>query len=109
MEYRKLIKFGNSSHVISIPNNWLKKNNLNKGDTVYLDENGGKELVLTPEKKENVIEDKEKLRKGGIEFYKLSPDMEKWFLDTSIEACWEEAETKYPAELVNEYRKYLRR
>ncbi len=52
MGYRKLIKFGNSSHIITIPETWLKKNNLNKGDTVYLEENGNNELVLMPEKKE---------------------------------------------------------
>jgi len=53
LEHRKLIKFGNSSHVISIPNLWLKKNNLVKGDTLYLEENGSNELILTSEKKEN--------------------------------------------------------
>ncbi len=56
LEVRKLIKFGNSSHVISIPASWLKKNNLNKGDIVYFKENNGNELVLTPEiKKEEKI------------------------------------------------------
>lgn len=46
MEYRKIIKFGNSSHVISLPNAWLKKNNLNKGDRIFLQENGTNEIVL---------------------------------------------------------------
>lgn len=46
MEFRKIIKFGNSSHVISIPKYWLEKNNLNKGDLVYLEENGNGELIL---------------------------------------------------------------
>lgn len=48
MDYRKLIKFGNSSHVVSIPNEWIKKNNLKKGDVVYLSENGNNELTLSP-------------------------------------------------------------
>jgi phosphate uptake regulator len=48
MEYRKLIKFGNSSYVISLPKTWMQKNNLNKGDLVYFAENGNNELVLTP-------------------------------------------------------------
>ncbi|MEK6861132.1 MAG: AbrB/MazE/SpoVT family DNA-binding domain-containing protein, partial [Nanoarchaeota archaeon] len=48
MEYRKLIKFGNSSHVVSIPNEWIKRNNLKKGDTLYLSENGSNELILSP-------------------------------------------------------------
>ena len=46
MEYRKLIKFGNSSFIISIPSAWLRKNKLGKGDVVYLEEDGGSRLVL---------------------------------------------------------------
>ena len=63
MEYRKLIKFGNSSHIVSLPNYWLKKNNLKKGALIYFEENGNGELVLNPElkkhhiKSECVIED----------------------------------------------------
>ncbi|MEK6953243.1 MAG: AbrB/MazE/SpoVT family DNA-binding domain-containing protein [Nanoarchaeota archaeon] len=59
MEVRKLIKFGNSSHVISIPAVWLKKNNLNKGDVIYFEENGNNELVITPQIKEKKEELKE--------------------------------------------------
>jgi len=63
MEYRKLIKFGNSSHIVSLPNDWLKKNNLKKGALIYFEENGNGELVLNPDvkkqhiKSECVIED----------------------------------------------------
>ena len=46
MEKRKLIKFGSSSHVLSIPNYWLKKNKLKKGDLLYFDENKNGELIL---------------------------------------------------------------
>lgn len=67
------------------------------------------ETTVPPAMSAHVVEDKGKLRKGGIEFYKLSPDMEKWFIATSIDAPWKEAEKKYPIELVNEYKKYLRR
>lgn len=59
MEYRKLIKFGNSSHVISIPNSWLKRNKLNKGNLIYLKENSNNELILSPELKQE--ESKEKV------------------------------------------------
>ncbi len=61
LEFRKLIKFGNSSHVISLPNSWLKKNKLNKGNVIYLNENGNNELILSHEKKEEVVEMKEKV------------------------------------------------
>ncbi len=47
MEYRKIIKFGKNSHIISLPKNWLEKHNLNKGDLVYLDE-GIKGIVIYP-------------------------------------------------------------
>lgn len=47
MEYRKLIKFGNSSHVISIPKNWINRNNIVKGDTVYFEENDEGDLVVS--------------------------------------------------------------
>ncbi|MAG52947.1 MAG: hypothetical protein CMH62_03225 [Nanoarchaeota archaeon] len=46
MEYRKLIKFGNSSFIISIPGKWLKRNKLSKGDVVYLEEDGESRLIL---------------------------------------------------------------
>jgi phosphate transport system protein len=45
MESRKVIAFGKSSRIISLPGSWLLKNNINKGDTVYLEEKAD-ELVL---------------------------------------------------------------
>lgn len=51
MSYRKLIKFGNSSHIISIPKSWLERNKLNKGDTILLEENENNELVLSTNQK----------------------------------------------------------
>ncbi len=59
MEYRKLIKFGNSSHIISLPTNWIRKNKLKKGDLIYFEENGNNELVLNSEIKKERIEPKE--------------------------------------------------
>lgn len=38
MESRKLISFGSSSYVISIPKAWVKKNKLEKGSPIYLNE-----------------------------------------------------------------------
>ena len=55
MEYRKLIKFGNSSHVVSIPNDWIKKNNLKKGDVIYLSENGNNEIIISPKTEGNNV------------------------------------------------------
>jgi TRAP-type C4-dicarboxylate transport system substrate-binding protein len=67
------------------------------------------ETTVPPAQADYVGTDREKLKKGGIEFYKLAPDVAKWFASTSIEAPWKEAEERYPAELVQEYRKFLRR
>ena len=39
MDYRKIIKFGNSSHVVSLPKAWLEKNQLKKGDSLFFEEN----------------------------------------------------------------------
>ena len=58
METRKLIKFGGSSHIIAIPNEWIKKNSLNKGDLIYIKENGDNELILQHSPKERVEEEK---------------------------------------------------
>ncbi|MEK6852639.1 MAG: phosphate uptake regulator PhoU [Nanoarchaeota archaeon] len=55
---RKVIKFGTSSFVISLPNNWIKDHNLGKGDLVYLTKNGNGELTLSADKKERKIEEK---------------------------------------------------
>lgn len=59
IEPRKLIKFGNSSHIISLPREWLKKNNLNKGDTIFFKENGNGELLVSPVIKDDKKEIKE--------------------------------------------------
>ncbi len=40
MEFRKLIAFGKSSFVISLPKDWLEKNNLKKGSLIRVDAEG---------------------------------------------------------------------
>ncbi len=46
MEVRKIVSFGNSSFVITIPKSWIKSNGLKKGDMVRVDERPY-ELVIT--------------------------------------------------------------
>ena len=48
MEFRKLIRFGNSSYVVSIPKKWIKKNQVGKGDIIYLEEDKDGNIVLSP-------------------------------------------------------------
>jgi len=47
MESRKIIQFGKSSYIVSLPKEWIKKNGLLKGDTVYINDLENGELVLT--------------------------------------------------------------
>ncbi len=46
MEPRKIIKFGNSSYVISLPKEWINNTGLNKGDTLYVHDLGNGELII---------------------------------------------------------------
>lgn len=48
VEFRRLISFGKTSFVTSIPKSWVTKNHLKKGDLVALDEKEGN-LILSPE------------------------------------------------------------
>jgi len=60
MEHRKLISFGKSSYVVSIPKAWVSQNKLNKGDLLYLEENGPN-LVLSKKNTDKSNERREKL------------------------------------------------
>ncbi|MBR9691760.1 hypothetical protein GOV06_03150 [Candidatus Woesearchaeota archaeon] len=48
MEFRKLISFGKTSFIISLPKSWVLKNKLKKGDLIAVEEDKG-HLVLHPE------------------------------------------------------------
>lgn len=58
MEYRKLIKFGNSSFIVSLPKIWVEKHNLKKGDSIHLNINGNGELMISPKIIESTKEKK---------------------------------------------------
>lgn len=61
MEIRKLISFGKSSYVVSLPKAWVIQNKLIKGDLIQLEENGPKlllskkETLAAPENREKII------------------------------------------------------
>lgn len=48
MDYRKLIKFGRSSYVVSLPKDWIEQNKLKKGNIVYVNANKN-QLTLSAE------------------------------------------------------------
>lgn len=58
MEYRKIIEFGKSSFVVSLPKDWLSEKNLGKGDVVYVSKQGNN-LVFYPAKSETKREPRE--------------------------------------------------
>jgi len=47
MDYRKIIEFGKSSYVVSLPKDWLASKNLGKGDVVYVNTQGDS-LIFSP-------------------------------------------------------------
>ena len=55
---RKLISFGKGSYIISMPKNWVEKNNLKKGDLISVNDDGS-ELVVTANQQEKKLESKE--------------------------------------------------
>ncbi|PIN74194.1 hypothetical protein COV20_01095 [Candidatus Woesearchaeota archaeon CG10_big_fil_rev_8_21_14_0_10_45_16] len=57
MEYRKLISFGKNSFVISLPKAWISQNKLEKGDLIYLEEEG-QSLRLRIKESEKPVEEK---------------------------------------------------
>lgn len=60
METRKLVKAGQASHTISLPKEWITKNNLKKGDTVWITNKSDNELLITPSSEQKASEKKEK-------------------------------------------------
>ena len=48
MHIRRLVKAGQASHTVSLPKEWLEKNKLGKGATLYIHEKSDHELVITP-------------------------------------------------------------
>ena len=55
MEPRKIIKFGNSSYVVTLPQEWMDKNNLEKGDVINVCENKGALFITSPKELEKSI------------------------------------------------------
>jgi len=50
-EARRIIQFGNSSHIVSLPKEWLVRNKLGKGDLIFFEENENGDLILNTQKK----------------------------------------------------------
>jgi phosphate uptake regulator len=58
METRKLVKTGAETYTMSLPKEWVKKNNLNKGDLLFLHQNKSS-IEIRPAEGREAKEDKE--------------------------------------------------
>ncbi len=59
MHIRKLVKAGQTSHTVSLPKEWISKNKLKKGDTVYIHPKSDTELLVSAEKTTKTADKKE--------------------------------------------------
>jgi len=57
-EPRRLIKFGKSSFVLSLPKGWIQKNGLKGKDVLYVEEENNFLKIIPKERKNEVIEEK---------------------------------------------------
>lgn len=57
MDVRKVIAFGKSSFVVSLPKEWMETNNIKKGDVVFLEQEGER-VCIRAEQKETQKEEK---------------------------------------------------
>lgn len=53
MDYRKIIEFGKSSYVVSLPKSWMNERKLKKGDVIYVDQEGDRLVIYPVEKKKS--------------------------------------------------------
>jgi phosphate uptake regulator len=66
MEYRKIQLTGDSTYIVSLPKTWVKKNNLDKGDIVYVMEKGAELVIKQKEEKEKEVD--VKIKTTDMEF-----------------------------------------
>ncbi|PIN81901.1 hypothetical protein COV11_00570 [Candidatus Woesearchaeota archaeon CG10_big_fil_rev_8_21_14_0_10_30_7] len=63
---RKLVKAGQTSHTVSLPKEWLAKNNLGRGDAVYIHEKNSDELIINP----SVTKEINSIKEITLDFHK---------------------------------------
>jgi len=93
MEYRKLISFGKSSYVISLPKNWIRQNKLKKGDLIYLDEKENN-IFLTHESKSPVEEKSRTINVDGKEIPRLRRELNAAYVENFREIIFQGKELK---------------
>lgn len=71
MEFRKLISFGKSSYVVSLPKAWVTKQKLKKGDIIYFEERDHRLILSAQEEKKNKEQKKIVIKVDGIEIKQI--------------------------------------
>ena len=66
MEYRKIQLTGDSTYIVSLPKTWVTRNQLEKGDIVYVMEKGDEVVLKLKEEKEKNVEIK--IKSNDLEF-----------------------------------------
>jgi len=81
VEFRKIISFGKTSFVLSLPKDWIIKNKLKKGDLISIDENSGN-LVLSTKTTETPAETKEiTIDVTGKNIIQIKREIIKYYVD----------------------------
>ncbi|MBW3019972.1 hypothetical protein KY334_01640 [Candidatus Woesearchaeota archaeon] len=81
MDFRRIIAFGKSSHVVSLPKHWLTENSLNKGDLVYLEQDFDKLIIMPKEKNEDKEERKAIINVDNKEFKLIKREISSAFVN----------------------------
>ncbi len=76
MEYRKLISFGKSSFVVSLPKAWVVQNKLKKGATIYFESASTDKLIISSKGGEEENKNKEvKIEVDGKEIRRIQREL----------------------------------
>jgi phosphate uptake regulator len=75
MEFRKLMAFGNSSFVVSVPKGWVEKNRLNKGDVLVVDERPTELIIASKDSSERRTVKEAVISASGKDFQELETEI----------------------------------
>ena len=82
MEYRKLISFGKSSFVISLPKAWINKHKLSKGNLLYLQESET-DLIISPKEHEEVEEREITINVDGKDIFFITREINAAYIENN--------------------------
>ena len=74
MHYRKIIRFGKSSFVVTLPLSWIRKHNLTKGSILYCSQKDN-ELSYTPSQKQEKLEKTKVVEIKNQKFNKIETEL----------------------------------